>query len=97
LNRIMTFLGPFYESIHLCRHTTSLVLAMLWPLIYNIVKEFAKIVGLPQILKLPLFAGHPSMWQMFVYSIFSDKNKLRDVCRLPILKLIGSVLKSHRK
>jgi hypothetical protein len=60
---------------------------MLWPLmsvIYNIVKEFAKIVGLPQILKLPLFAGHPSMWQMFVYSIFSDKNKLRDVCHLPI-------------
>jgi hypothetical protein len=48
------------------------------------VKEFAKIVGLPQILKLPLFAGHPSLWQMFVYSIFSDKNKLRDVCRLPI-------------
>jgi len=49
---------------------------MLWPLmsgIYNIVKEFAKIVGLPQILKLPLFAGHPSMWQMFVYSIFSTK------------------------
>jgi hypothetical protein len=60
---------------------------MLWPLmsvIYNIVKEFAKIVGLPQILKLPLFAGHPSTWQMFVYSIFSDKNKLRDVCRLPL-------------
>ena len=50
-------------------------------------KEFAKIVGLPQILKLPLFAGHPSMWQMFVYSIFSDKNKLRDVCRLPIIDL----------
>jgi hypothetical protein len=48
------------------------------------VKEFAKIVGLPQILKLPMFAGHPSSWQMFVYSIFSNKNKLRDVCRLPI-------------
>jgi hypothetical protein len=41
------------------------------------VKEFAKIVGLPQILKLPLF----------VYSIFSDKNKLRDVCRLPIAQV----------
>jgi hypothetical protein len=24
---------------------------------------------------------------MFVYSIFSDKNKLRDVCRLPIINI----------
>jgi hypothetical protein len=50
----------------------------------NIVKELAKIVALPKILKLPLFVGPPCLWQMFVYSIFSGKNKLRDVCRLPI-------------